>query len=562
MSTDTKNNVTVRRLFATLQGVMGKVKDLFKTGINGRPSSITYGYTHLGTINVNNSNKRGNIALDVYAGYQVSHLHCISATFGYRNETTIKAVYSAYAPTDGERGRYKLCYKFAEGHTADSPKIDVWLIDTKSSASSTRRCACVVHGVAGVAWTDGTQTSTTTLPANLVDFDTAYPYGELSVACGGTGRSTVTADRYLKGNGTNALVERTYAEVRSDLGISAGANKVEASSTNGNIKIDGAETTVYTHPTSAGSKHIPSGGSSGQFLGWDSAGTAKWVNSPNTDTKVKATSSSTDAEYKLLATASASPTSGSATESIYNTAVTINPSKKTIAADYCDSMKGIISRQISGSSATGLARLGQFVYSSGTSRIRAQATFRISATSLSKETRCEFLVRFAFQVNVTDGKITGFSSSDIYTYKKVKNASPEIHVYYTLTDTGVINVYVGPASATSSATFRYLWSVQSSVDMGVKFVVQNLGSDITTYPGGMIQVPELIEPHGTGGSDGTAIWINSSGEVKECTNLTAIRASYATSAGTAETADNALAVNGYKIVVGSYGGESNTIYFS
>lgn len=32
-------------------------------------------------------------------------------------------------------------------------------------------------------------------------------------------------------------------------GISAGANKVEASSTNGKIKIDGTDTTVYTHPT-------------------------------------------------------------------------------------------------------------------------------------------------------------------------------------------------------------------------------------------------------------------------------------------------------------------------
>ena len=32
-------------------------------------------------------------------------------------------------------------------------------------------------------------------------------------------------------------------------GISTGANKVEASTTNGNIKIDGTETTVYTHPT-------------------------------------------------------------------------------------------------------------------------------------------------------------------------------------------------------------------------------------------------------------------------------------------------------------------------
>ena len=49
--------------------------------------------------------------------------------------------------------------------------------------------------------------------------------------------------------------------------------------------------TVYTHPTTAGNKHVPSGGSSGQFLGWDSAGTAKWVNNPNSDTKVKVTAS-------------------------------------------------------------------------------------------------------------------------------------------------------------------------------------------------------------------------------------------------------------------------------
>jgi len=42
--------------------------------------------------------------------------------------------------------------------------------------------------------------------------------------------------------------------------------------------------TVYTHPTTSGNKHIPSGGSSGQFLGWSADGTAKWVNNPNTDT--------------------------------------------------------------------------------------------------------------------------------------------------------------------------------------------------------------------------------------------------------------------------------------
>ena len=35
--------------------------------------------------------------------------------------------------------------------------------------------------------------------------------------------------------------------------------------------------TQYTHPTNSGWKHIPSGGKTGQLLGWESDGQAKWV---------------------------------------------------------------------------------------------------------------------------------------------------------------------------------------------------------------------------------------------------------------------------------------------
>lgn len=44
--------------------------------------------------------------------------------------------------------------------------------------------------------------------------------------------------------------------------------------------------TVYTHPTTSGNKHIPSGGSSGQILRWSADGTAVWGADNNTDTKV------------------------------------------------------------------------------------------------------------------------------------------------------------------------------------------------------------------------------------------------------------------------------------
>lgn len=39
--------------------------------------------------------------------------------------------------------------------------------------------------------------------------------------------------------------------------------------------------TVYTHPTSSGNKHIPSGGSSGKLLRWNSDGTAEWSGATN-----------------------------------------------------------------------------------------------------------------------------------------------------------------------------------------------------------------------------------------------------------------------------------------
>lgn len=40
--------------------------------------------------------------------------------------------------------------------------------------------------------------------------------------------------------------------------------------------------TVYTHPTTSGNKHIPSGGSSGQILRWSADGTAVWGSDNNT----------------------------------------------------------------------------------------------------------------------------------------------------------------------------------------------------------------------------------------------------------------------------------------
>lgn len=59
-------------------------------------------------------------------------------------------------------------------------------------------------------------------------------------------------------------------------GIAEGATKTEASSTNGNIKINGVETKVYSHPTGAGFEHLPSGGTVGQVLRAAGSGAGTW----------------------------------------------------------------------------------------------------------------------------------------------------------------------------------------------------------------------------------------------------------------------------------------------
>jgi hypothetical protein len=78
-----------------------------------------------------------------------------------------------------------------------------------------------------------------------------------------------------KGLSANDFTDTLLAKLN---GIAAGATKVEGSTTNGNVKIGGTETAVYTHPATAGNKHIPAGGTAGQILENDGSGTAKWAN--------------------------------------------------------------------------------------------------------------------------------------------------------------------------------------------------------------------------------------------------------------------------------------------
>lgn len=88
---------------------------------------------------------------------------------------------------------------------------------------------------------------------------------------------------------------RYYTETEMDTKLGGKANtnhghSAATQSVNGFMsaadkkKLDGMATNAnnYSHPTSSGNKHIPSGGSSGQILRWSADGTAAWGSDNNT----------------------------------------------------------------------------------------------------------------------------------------------------------------------------------------------------------------------------------------------------------------------------------------
>lgn len=83
--------------------------------------------------------------------------------------------------------------------------------------------------------------------------------------------------KFLKGDGTWGVPTDTKynAATTSTAGLMSAADK---------SKLDGIAQNAnnYTHPTTAGNKHIPAGGSAGQILRWASDGTATWGADNNT----------------------------------------------------------------------------------------------------------------------------------------------------------------------------------------------------------------------------------------------------------------------------------------
>jgi hypothetical protein len=90
--------------------------------------------------------------------------------------------------------------------------------------------------------------------------------------------STTAADAAAVkvGKDSSGHVVLGAALTKADVGLGLVANQtITVTSTSVS---DGTNTfNKYTHPTTSGNKHIPSGGESGNLLGWSADGTAKWV---------------------------------------------------------------------------------------------------------------------------------------------------------------------------------------------------------------------------------------------------------------------------------------------
>lgn len=141
----------------------------------------------------------------------------------------------------------------------------------------------------GASATSGTYTHLTgTMAANdgwrIASGATASNAGFLEIATRDDGNEPIYVRQYT---GNFATLKRTLTLLDAS-GNSVFPGRIDATSFNGftiekSVPADAKFTdTVYTHPTTAGNKHIPSGGSNGQILRWSADGTAAWGADNNT----------------------------------------------------------------------------------------------------------------------------------------------------------------------------------------------------------------------------------------------------------------------------------------
>ena len=222
----------------------------------------TLGTSHLG-------NKRGALKLESSSGVVLT-LSGSSATFA--GNITVA-------------GNQYFNGQFIEGDGKEIIRYsDAWLrINEDNDFSSGIYCG------SGVLRTDGAfQVGSGGAKALITAAGAATFLGAVAASnFSGSSSGTNTGDQDLSGYSTASGVE-------DNADVTDTANVVAALTAGTNVQIAANGTisatdtnTVYTHPTTAGNKHVPTGGAAGQFLKYSSNGTATWATpsyTTNTDT--------------------------------------------------------------------------------------------------------------------------------------------------------------------------------------------------------------------------------------------------------------------------------------
>ena len=202
-------------------------------------------------------------------------------TFGANafNSTTIPAAeaYTAHEDTSTLSGVY--------GSTANGTKIDQITVDANGHVTAVTTGA--TGNMTGFFVEDGDGTEVQINNANEWKFVEGTG---ININWTDTNQG-IDSDPYdltfsIKDNSVNAL--------QLNVSGNGDAGQVLASDGDGTFSwvADANTDTVYTHPTSAGNKHIPTGGSAGQFLKYSASGTATWATpsyTTNTDTQLSST---------------------------------------------------------------------------------------------------------------------------------------------------------------------------------------------------------------------------------------------------------------------------------
>ena len=195
-------------------------------------------------------------------------------------------------------------------------------------------------------------------------------------------------------NGNVYLNSVENSAVTSSHKITGSGATTVTTDASGNITISSTDTnTVYTHPTTSGNKHIPSGGSSGQVLKWSADGTAAWGTDNNTTYSAGTGISLSGTTFSNSGVRAVSTGTSNGTISVNTGGTTANVSVKglgsaayTASTAYAAASHTHSYLPLSGGTVTGATcfeggtRVKAFEGTSGTAGYPLIATFKITGT--------------------------------------------------------------------------------------------------------------------------------------------------------------------------------------